>query len=94
MRLNLVFFFEKAHGYLNVRDPADYSGNLADPLTRDQQNRIKQSFAHALEHARSAQAADENGDVAEALRQWRIIFGDEFPSCGPSPAKLRLKRPT
>ncbi len=92
MRLNLVFFFREAGRHLHVKDPAGYSGDLAASLTRKQQDDIKQSFASALDHAKRAQDADESGEVEEALRQWRIVFGDEFPAYGEAP-RLRLKRP-
>jgi len=45
-----------------------------------------------LNAAQRAQQAAALDDVSEALRQWHIVFGDAFPA-GPSPAKLRLKRP-
>lgn len=92
MRLNVAFFFKEAARHLHVKDPAGYSGDLAASLTRNQQDEITNGFAYALDHSQRAQAAEANGEVAEALRQWRIVFGDEFPSYGPSPAKLRLKR--
>lgn len=82
MRLNTVFFFEHAGRHLGVKDPAGYSGNLAAALTSKQREDIERSFAHAHEHAVRAQEGDEREDVAEALRQWRIVFGDEFPACG------------
>src|SRR5215831_11490606 len=81
-RLNVVFFFKEAGRHLNVKDPTGYSGNLASPLTDKQREDIKRSFAYAHDHAVRAQAADGRGDVAEALRQWRIVFGDEFPAYG------------
>lgn len=90
MRLNVVFFFKEAARYLDVKDPAGYSGNLASPLTSKQRDDIKRSFAYAHEHAVCAQEADERKDVAEALRQWRIVFGDEFPAYGAKQV-LRLR---
>ncbi|HTC58524.1 MAG TPA: hypothetical protein VK691_00215 [Solirubrobacteraceae bacterium] len=40
------------------------------------------SFADALRRGVRAQVSDERRDVADSLRQWRIVFGDEFPACG------------
>lgn len=95
MRLNVVFFFKEAGRRLDVKDPAGYSGNLAESLTRNQRDAIKRSFAYALDHSERAQDADANGEVPEALRQWRIVFGDEFPAYGgaASLGRLRLKPP-
>jgi hypothetical protein len=75
------FFFETAAGYLHVNDPAGYSGDLASGLTWQQEEAIKQSFTTAAGQAERAQNAEAQGNTAEACRQWRIIFGDEFPTC-------------
>jgi hypothetical protein len=76
------FFFEHADSYLHVSDPAGYSGDLAAGLTSTQEQAIRQSFSTAAAHARRAQANEALGNPAEACRQWRIIFGDEFPAYG------------
>ena len=81
-RAAMRVFFEYAGSHLHVSDPAGYSGDLSASLSRNQLGAIRQSFAYALDHVGRAQAAESQGDVREALRQWRIVFGDEFPSYG------------
>jgi hypothetical protein len=75
-------FFSHGGNCLHVSDPAGYSGDLAAGLTRVQQQAIRQSLATAAGHAERARAAEAKGETAEALRQWRIIFGNEFPAYG------------
>lgn len=82
MRENAQDFFNYADGFLHVNDPAGHSGDLGASLTYPQEQAIKQSFATAADHAQRARSAEAACDVAEALRQWRIIFGNEFPSYG------------
>lgn len=86
------FFFEHAGEYLHVKDPAGYTGDLAAALTSQQQAAVKQSFARGLDHAQRAQQAESDGNLSEAFQQWRMIFGDEFPSYTP-PLRLNLARP-
>jgi Second Messenger Oligonucleotide or Dinucleotide Synthetase domain len=92
MSVNVAKFFKDAHRHLHVKDPAGFSGDLASPLTGNREREIKQSFAFAREHAQRAQEADEYGDIPEALRQWRLIFGDEFPGYTAA-GRLTLYRP-
>jgi SMODS domain-containing protein len=75
-------FFTNAYSYLHVKDPAGYSGDLAGGLSSQQQLDIKKSFANAADRAARAQDAETNGLVTEALRQWRFVFGDDFPGYG------------
>jgi hypothetical protein len=82
MREATRIFFEHAYTHLHVQDPAGYSGDLASGLTAIQELNIKQSFVNAADHARRAQLAEALGSVQEALRQWRIVFGNEFPGYG------------
>lgn len=81
-RAALEVFFEYAGNHLHVTDPAGYSGDLAANLTTTQEQAIQQSFTSALGHVQSARAAEAQSDPAEAMRQWRIVFGNEFPSYG------------
>jgi hypothetical protein len=78
----VTMFFDWAGQRLDVNDPAGYSGNLASTLTRNQREDVIRSFAYAYEHCQSANNAESNGETAEALRQWRIVFGSEFPAYG------------
>lgn len=81
-RQNFEVFFGYAANVLDVNDPAGYSGNLAGSLTYNQREAILQSFTTASEQVARARAAEANGDTAEAIRQWRIVLGSEFPSYG------------
>ena len=75
-------FFANASYYLHVNDPTGYSGDLAGSLSQNQIQAITQSFSTALDHVGRARTAEGEGDIAEALRQWRIVFGSEFPAYG------------
>jgi hypothetical protein len=75
-------FFNHAANYLHVYDPAGHSGDLAAKLTHDKQLAITQSFNSAKQRACNAVAAEARGDHAEAIRLWRIVFGEEFPNYG------------
>jgi hypothetical protein len=82
MRAATRVFFENASGHLHVEDPAGYSRDLASRMTASQLNAVVQSFTAGADRARRAQEAEAAGKVKDALRQWRIVFGDEFPSHG------------
>lgn len=82
MRTATQRFFEWAPNNLHVNDPAGYSGDLASSLSWSQTQDILQSFSTAADRGRRAQAAEVEGKVRDALRLWRVIFGDEFPSYG------------
>jgi hypothetical protein len=73
-------FFGKAPYYLNVTDPAGHSGDLAANLTWKQQQDIMTSSNSARDKTRVALEAEAEGDHEEAIRQWRMVFGSEFPS--------------
>lgn len=75
-------FFEHAGSFLHVTDPAGYSGDLAGGLSYNREQEIRQSLAAPADRAYRAQAAEAALDVAEALRLWRIVFGDEMPAYG------------
>lgn len=75
-------FFEYASARLHTPDPAGYGGDLAVVLTPVQEQAVDQSFATARDHVYRARTAQASGNVAEALRQWRIVFGNEFPAYG------------
>jgi hypothetical protein len=77
-----TIFFQYAAQHLHVSDPAGHSGDLASGLTWSQEQAVLQSFATAVDHSRRAMDANNRGNVAEAMRQWRIVFGDEFPAYG------------
>jgi SMODS domain-containing protein len=82
MRENVHDFFIHADRFLHVHDPAGHSGDLGARLTYNQEQAIKQSFTTADGQVQRARNAEVAYDVPEALRQWRLVFGNEFPSYG------------
>lgn len=75
-------FFDYNRRRLSVTDPAGYSGNLARRLSWDDVSTVKASLRKARDRADLALEAEERGDHAEAMRQWRIILGKKFPTYG------------
>jgi hypothetical protein len=82
MRENVYAFFQYAGGHIHVQDPAGYSGGLASGWSWQKQQDVSQSFLTALSQVQRARSAEAAGDPGEAMRQWRTVFGNEFPSCG------------
>lgn len=75
-------FFEWGQRYLDVEDPAGHSGVLSGYLTSDARRNVLANMESARERASKANDAERKENHAEAIRLWRIIFGDEFPSYG------------
>jgi hypothetical protein len=75
-------FFQWAPGYIDVYDPAGHSGVLSGYLTWAQRSRVVSNMQSAQQRAAQAVYAEQRGNDAEAIRLWRIIFGDEFPAYG------------
>jgi hypothetical protein len=75
-------FFEWAPKHLEVKDPAGHSGVLSTYLTSNMQGSVLKILESARERAANANHAELKGDHAEAIRLWRITFGDEFPAYG------------
>lgn len=75
-------FFGYAKDRLTVVDPAGHSGDLSSYLSPSQRQEVVTSMESARQRAANANAAERNGDHKEAIRLWRIIFGDEFPAYG------------
>ena len=91
MRTATQRFFEWAPQYLHVHDPAGHAGDLASGLPRQQEQNILQSFVTNADRARRAIAAEQDGRTGEAMRLWRVVFGDEFPTYTPPLGQLRLR---
>lgn len=75
-------FFEWAQNNLTVIDPAGYGGDLSSYLTPAARTALLLNLESARGRAARANAAEASGDHQEAIRLWRIIFGDEFPAYG------------
>jgi hypothetical protein len=81
-RQGIAKFFEWAPGYLHVNDPDGHGGDLGSKLTKSQEREVIESFSREHARALKALAAEDRGDHKEAIRIWRIVFGDDFPSYG------------
>lgn len=79
-RNGLMKFFEWAPWNIDVQDPDGYGGNLAVYLTWNARDAVGQSFESAHGRAVKANDAEREGDHREAIRLWRIILGDDFPT--------------
>jgi hypothetical protein len=77
---NLQVFFEYAPKWLGVSDPAGHSGLLDGYLTSVGRRDLLESFRSSHTRANSAVAAEKSGNHAEAIRLWKIILGNDFPS--------------
>lgn len=74
-------FFDWGQRYLDVSDPR-YGGNLSTYLSWNARQAVLNNMRSAHQRAVNANAAEARGDHADAIRLWRIIFGDEFPTYG------------
>lgn len=75
-------FFEWCQNYLTVPDPAGHSGDLSTYLSRTSRANVLSNMKSAQDRATKANTAEAGGDHREAIRLWRLIFGDEFPTYG------------
>lgn len=74
--------FEWAHNRITVFDPAQHSGDLSTYLTYNNRQNLISNLESARHRAKNANDAERRGDHKEAIRLWRIVFGDEFPAYG------------
>jgi hypothetical protein len=77
-----MHFFDWASTRLYVNDPAGHGGDLSSYLTIQGREDVITSLASAFDRATKAVAAEDAGNHGEAIRLWRIIYGDEFPAYG------------
>ncbi|MDT0309684.1 hypothetical protein RM780_22385 [Streptomyces sp. DSM 44917] len=78
----LRLFFDYNHQFLSVQDPAGYSGDLSTYLTSTKRDAVNDSLKSARDRADLALEAERDGNHREAIRLWRIILGDQFPTYG------------
>lgn len=57
-----------------LRDPAQIAGVISAASTAPARERLVDAAAYALDHAIAAIAAEKKGNLAEANRQWGIVF--------------------
>lgn len=81
-RVNCHRFFEWAPRYLDVQDPAGYSGSMMKGVDFARRQAMTGALKSAYDRSGQALEAENKGNHAEAIRLWRIIFGDEFPAYG------------
>ena len=62
-----------------MRDPYGLAGNIPAVKTASQRERALASVTNSRDHAESAVSADLRSDLAEARRQWDIVFNTKFP---------------
>lgn len=62
-----------------MRDPYGIAGNIPAVKTASQLERALASVTNSRDHAESAVSADLRSDLAEARRQWDIVFNTKFP---------------
>lgn len=72
-------FFSWAPSHLNVADPTS-GESLGNRLTVQQRHDILASFTTAENRATKAANFERAGDHASAIGQWKLVFGNEFPS--------------
>jgi hypothetical protein len=62
-----------------IKDPAGISGNVRACATPSKQQSAVASVRGAATHASAAIKAERTGNLAEAYRQWDIVFNSNFP---------------
>lgn len=82
LRQNVQFFFLHASRYIDVDEPAGYGGNLASGWSMQKRREVQTGFVNAHSRVNNALQADAVGNSAEAIRQWRLVFGPHFPPYG------------
>jgi len=68
-------------GLAQLQDPMGVSGYIP-PCTPGRVDDALSKVRTALTHATNAVSAANRGAVAEAYRQWNIVFGHRFPDYG------------
>ena len=81
-RTALRLFFDYNLYNLSVEDPAGFSGDLSTYLNQAGRTAVNDSLRSARDRADLALEAEKRGDHREAIRLWRIIFGNDFPTYG------------
>ncbi|MFF9788599.1 SMODS domain-containing nucleotidyltransferase [Streptomyces nigrescens] len=76
----LEYFFRHGKGNLSVHDPAGYGGDLSNGMSWTTRFSAQKAMERAWERAVAANRAEIGGDYKEALRLWRIVLGEKFPT--------------
>lgn len=67
-------------GGQGIRDPLGISGVIPSSTGRASAERLAEAANAALGHSTRALRAEAEGDIAEAIRQWKLVFAGHFPS--------------
>jgi hypothetical protein len=62
-----------------LQDPLKISGTIPAASTDDKRRRTLAAATSSANHAHKAIMAERSGDMAEAVRQWDLVFNYEFP---------------
>jgi hypothetical protein len=63
-----------------LRDPLGIAGNIPAVKSPSMEQRTLDSICHCRDHAKEAERSDYWGGIAEARRQWGIVFNGAFPN--------------
>lgn len=63
-----------------IRDPLGISGLLPIASTDAQKQDVLSALRYAADHSQRAVAAEAEGNHQEAIRQWKIVYNQSFPS--------------
>ncbi|SRR5258708_10184763 len=76
------FVFDKARSaiQLPVADPAGYNSNVGQYLSQNKIIDAVSKLETAYTRAKNAEQAASRGNFEEAFRNWRLVFGNYFPT--------------
>ncbi len=79
------FYFDKARTLVTQQnlDPAGYGGDVGGYLnTQEKIQEATVKLQRAYDRAIKADGLARNGNIAEAMEIWRLVFGEYFPTYG------------
>jgi len=62
-----------------IQDPNNVSGLIKSANTEAKLQVVNSSVSASAEQSRRALAAEDEGNIQEAFRQWNMVFNDNFP---------------
>ncbi len=78
------YFFDKGRTKIKQKnpDPAGYGGDVGYYLNNKNLDEAVSRFTTAYNRAIKAEEYETKGKIADAIGEWRKIFGDTFPAYG------------
>lgn len=78
------YFFDKGRTAITQKnaDPAGYGGDVGYYITNANVDEAVSRFTTAYNRAVKAEEYEAKGKIADAIGEWRKIFGDTFPAYG------------